>query len=44
MVFQGIGIVALPDEVSQGAKHVADMHRMYIYNRYGGFSWCEIGV
>ena len=38
MVSQGIGPVALPDEGAQAAKHVADTHRMYVYNKHCAFS------
>jgi len=34
------GIVLLPDDDAQALKHVGDMHKMYVYNRYFTFSLC----
>jgi len=32
-------VVVLHDDGAQAPKHVADMHKIYVYNRYCVFSW-----
>jgi hypothetical protein len=44
LVFQGTGIVVLPEGGAQAPKHVADTHQIYLCERYCAFSWYEKGV
>jgi len=39
LVFQGTGIVVLPDDGAQALNHVWYTHHMYVYNRYWTLSW-----
>jgi len=34
------GIVVLPDDGAQASKHVGNMHKIYVCNRYFAFIWC----
>jgi hypothetical protein len=44
LVFQGTGVVVLPDNVAQTPKHAEDTHQMKEYNIYCVISWCQKGV
>jgi len=39
VVFQGTGIGVVPDDGAQALKYIADMHHMYVFDRYCPFSW-----